>query len=167
MDKKLDSICHSAHIVDTLIRHWLQENIAHEIADVFLSNPEIKKYSIHDKNRIDFLDSLTESDDTNAWKNYLNSRSEQVINTDKNALEKYLYYTIRNLMKKHKINHTMEWTFDSNINEVWAIIWSKKALDLINDWQSKNPLWWTNQYKHSLVSTVPWTFVPWSFYSKN
>lgn len=167
MDKKIDAIYHSAHIVDTLIRHWLEEKIAHEIADIFLANPDIKKYSIHDKQRIDFLDSLTESDNANAWKDYLNSRSLQVINTDKHALEKYLYCSIRNLMKKQKINRTLQWNFHNIINEVGAVIWSKKTLDFINDWQAKNPQWWTNQYAHSMLSVVPWTSIPWSFYSKN
>ena len=167
MEKRLDDIYHSAHVVETLMRHGIPEYTADEIADVFLSNTDSKKYSIHDQNRIDFLDSLTESDDANAWKNYLNSRSEQVINTDKRALEKYLFHSIKNLMKKQKINKTFQWSFQNNIDDIWSIIWSKKTLDFVNDWQAKNPDWWTNQYQHVQLSHIPWSSVPWNYYSKN
>ena len=167
MEKRLDDIYHSAHVVETLMRHGIPEYTADEIAYVFLSNTDSKKYSIHDQNRIDFLDSLTESDDANAWKNYLNSRSEQVINTDKRALEKYLFHSIKNLMKKQKINKTFQWSFQNNIDDIWSIIWSKKTLDFVNDWQAKNPDWWNNLYKYVQLSHIPWSSVPWNYYSKN
>lgn len=167
MDKKLNDIHNSAHVVETLIRHWLNAETAHEIADLFLENPNKSMFSIHDQQRIEYLDSLTESENRNAWKEYLASRSGQVVEADKRALERYLYSTVQRLWTTTKKIAKNEWYFKNTVTDVGSIIWSKKILDLISDWQKKNPDWWNKQYAHTQFSHVPWSSIPWSYYSKN
>ena len=167
MNQKLNELYHSAHIVDTLIRHWLHEKTAHEIAALFLENPNKSMFSIHDQQRIEFLDSLSESDNRNAWKDYLASRSEQVVEADKRALERYLYCTVQRLWMTTKKIAKNEWYFKNTVTDVGSIIWSKKTLDFINDWQKKNPDWWNKLYTYTQLSHIPWSSVPWSYYNSN